>query len=52
MTPIQLLISSTSLGLTVAVMLCVLLSRFAPHEVINHYEIRDPKAVPAREKNA
>ena len=52
MTPIQLLISSTSCGMAVAAMIFILLSKYAPHEVINHYEIRDPKAGPAREKNA
>lgn len=46
LTPIQLLISSTSCGFAVAVMLFLLLAHFVPHEVINHYETRDPKAGP------
>lgn len=45
----QLMFSSLGCGAALAVLVFILLSRYAPHEVINHYEARSPKADPAGE---
>ena len=48
----QLMFSSLACGAALAVLAFLLLSKYAPHEVINHYEVRDPKAGPGAGENA